>query len=60
LVTKIVLDKSAINYKPGAFGGTSGGETRTIDFPGFDASGHAVEMSQPVDLLNAVKAWLGS
>ena len=50
---QIVLD-----YRPGAFTDLPNLETRTIRFPFYDDSGHAVSLSQPGEFLNDVASWL--
>jgi len=50
---QIVLD-----YRPGAFTDLPNLETRTIRFPFYDDSGHAVSLSQPGEFLDDVASWL--
>jgi pimeloyl-ACP methyl ester carboxylesterase len=47
-----------LHYHPGAFPDIPNLETRTIRFPFYDNSGHAVSLTQPEELLNDARDWL--
>jgi hypothetical protein len=47
-----------LNYHPSAFPNTQNLDTRTIRFPLYASSCHAVSLTQPEELLNDVSAWL--
>ncbi|MFA6032814.1 MAG: hypothetical protein WC889_07955 [Myxococcota bacterium] len=47
-----------VTYKAGSFTGVASGETRTVTFPSYEKSGHSVSVSEPVKLLDDVKAWM--
>lgn len=48
-----------LNYKPGSVPG-SNVNTRTIRFPRYTNSGHAVTMTEPAEILNDVISWLAA
>lgn len=48
----------ALSYRPDAFTGVPPVGTRTIRFPGYERSCHAVSLTQPEDLFADVSAWL--
>jgi hypothetical protein len=48
-----------LTYRPTAVPG-SAATTRTIRFPGYLLSGHAVTMTEPMEMLDDVIAWLAS
>jgi len=45
-------------YQPSAFSNIQNLDTRTIRFPLYESSCHAVSLTQPEELLNDVSAWL--
>jgi hypothetical protein len=47
-----------LDYKPSAFPDLPNLTTRTIRFPSYDQSGHAVSLSQPIELFTDVTFWL--
>lgn len=47
-----------LHYLPGAFPDIPNLETRTIRFPFYGNSGHAVSLTQPGDLLDDARGWL--
>jgi len=47
-----------LNYHPSAFLNIQNLDTRTIRFPLYESSCHAVSLTQPEELLNDVSAWL--
>jgi pimeloyl-ACP methyl ester carboxylesterase len=50
--------KIILNYQPSAFPDIAGLNTRTIRFPLYDKSCHAVSLTQPLDLFTDVSDWL--
>jgi hypothetical protein len=49
-----------LSYRPGAFPDIPGQQTRIIRFPFYKNSGHAVSITEPVELFNDVSEWLNS
>jgi len=47
-----------LHYRPGAFPDIPNLETRTIRFPFYDSSGHAVSLTQPGEFLDDARGWL--
>lgn len=47
-----------VSYRPDAFPGRAGPRTRTVRFPPYEKSCHAVSLTQPVELFSDAAEWL--